>query len=85
MSKPLGYAIIQNEWGAITESDTYGCPHCQQVVHTHVGSRKQRGYCFLCNAPTCGLKECMENCSPFLKRIEAAERRDILRRAIERN
>jgi hypothetical protein len=92
MSKPLGYAIIQDEWGVITEADTYSCCHCQQVVHIPIGpgikesvnATKQRALCRCCYSPTCGLKECMENCTPFMKMIEASERREMLRWAMER-
>ena len=93
MNNSPGYAIIQDDWGTITEADTYGCCHCQQIVHVQVGpgiresvaATKQRTFCWLCHAPTCGLKECMENCRPFMKTIEAAERRYALHRAMERN
>jgi len=83
VSDSHGYAVFVNDWGVTTEADTYGCCHCQYVVHLQPGSGKRRGYCRLCDKPTCGSEACRE-CKPFMKQIEEIERRDQLRRAMER-
>jgi len=79
-----GYAVITDPYGGVQESSTFNCCHCQYLVHVHLGSGTQRGYCFLCDAPTCGKPRCNDNCAPFMKRIEAQENRYRLHKAIER-
>jgi hypothetical protein len=78
-----GYALITDPYGGVQESSTFNCCHCQFVVIVHAGSGVERGYCWLCNSPTCGKKSCNSNCVPFMKRIEAAENRARLHRVIE--
>ena len=78
-----GYGIITGEAGEVEEFDTFTCPHCNGVCIIRLGSGKQRGYCHLCNGPTCGRKNCME-CVPFMKKLERHERRFELRKAMDR-
>jgi hypothetical protein len=84
MARVGGYAITTGLWGEIEEHDTFTCPHCNGVCIIHPGSGKQRGYCFLCNAATCGKKQCNNGCSPFMKKIEAMENRYRLHKVMER-
>ena len=77
-----GYIKYESEWGDIQEADTYNCCHCQYVVRIQPGSGKQRGYCTLCTAPTCGGEHCLE-CKPFMKMIEELEARGRLHQAME--
>ena len=77
-----GYAIATTPEGAFEEHDTFTCPHCNSVQIVRPGSGTKRGYCQLCDAPTCGKKNCVE-CVPFLKKIERYERREELRRIMD--
>ena len=76
------YAIITDPYAPVRESATYNCCHCQYVVHVHFGSGKERGHCYLCDAPTCGKQNCMTSCHPFLKKIEEIENRYRLHKAL---
>ena len=78
-----GYGVITDIDGSIEEHDTFTCVHCNRVQLVRPGSGTQRGYCRLCDAPVCGHKNCME-CVPFLKKLERHERREELRKAMER-
>ena len=72
MADAEGYALITDPYGGVKESSTFKCVHCQFLVHVHFGSGIERGYCFLCDAPTCGKPRCNDGCYPFMKRIEEA-------------
>ena len=50
------------------------CVHCQMHWIIQPGSGMQRGFCLSCDGPTCGKQNCEENCTPFMKTIEALER-----------
>ena len=78
-----GYGVITDVEGGIEEHDTFTCPHCNCVQIVRPGSGPTRGYCPLCDAPTCGKKNCVEGV-PFMKKIERSERREELRRAMDR-
>lgn len=78
MGRIGGYAVIHTDWGEIEEHDTFTCPHCNGVQIVRPGSGTQRGYCGLCDAPTCGKESCVE-CVPFKKKIEVMENRYRLR------
>ena len=73
-----GYAVSTTPEGSIEEHDTFTCPHCNGVQIVRPGSGTKRGYCQLCDSPTCGKKNCLE-CVPFLKKIEIMENRYRLR------
>jgi len=79
-----GYALITDPYTPLVESSTFNCCHCQYLVHVHLGSGTKRGYCFLCNAATCGKPSCNKDCYPFMKKIEEAENRHRLHKALER-
>ena len=71
-----GYALITEPGKRDIESDTFTCIHCNRIVHIHIGSGKERGFCFNCGGPHCGekrgLKDCWE-CVPFEARLEMHE------------
>ena len=71
----------------VVEQHTITCCHGAHVFIIRPGSGKERGWCFMCNASTCGRKECdsaLNGCIPFEKKIEAKERRARLQAALER-
>ena len=60
-----------------TERDLLRCCHCQVQWYVKPGSGNTRGWCGLCAQPTCGSLNC-QNCIPFMKKIEAQEKRQKL-------
>jgi hypothetical protein len=75
------------EWNTIT------CCHCNHSFIIKPGSGKERGWCVMCNASTCGEPGCdlrmngkgeIIGCVPFEKRLEIYERRFELRKNMER-
>jgi len=83
LHNPGGYGIMIDVEGGTEEHDTFTCPHCNSVQIVRPGSGTKRGYCRLCDSPTCGKEKCLE-CVPFIKKIERYERREELRRIMER-
>lgn len=71
--RPAGYVESTGPLG-VQGGETLMCMHCQHHWVIQPGSRKQRGFCFNCNGPTCGKQNCEEHCVPFEKAIEAMER-----------
>ena len=63
----------------VTEQQTITCCHCNHVFYVRPGSGKERGWCFMCGAATCGDRRCnaaLNGCAPFEKKLEAYERRN---------
>ena len=66
------------EKDAALEGDTLSCRHCQAFWIVKPGSGEKRGWCFLCNGPTCGKPRCMQHCGGqlhFMREIENMERK----------
>ncbi len=94
MRKPGGYAFIVSpdtqrvnfdglrceEIGAGTfEADTFSCVHCNRVTHVPPKSQGDEYFCRNCMARICS--PCADHpCIPFMKKIEAMEKRDYIRR-----
>lgn len=88
-------AILQpkGQWVALEQSLSTGkfeetaschaCPHCQGLFNVRPGSGRTRGFCFLCNRPTCGKPGC-DRCAPWEARMEAMEGNLSLAAAIHR-
>ena len=74
--RPSGYArwFEPDSHPSETERDTLQCRHCQYTWFVDPGSGKQRGWCTMCNGPTCGSQECSERCLPFERMQELIER-----------
>lgn len=72
--KPQGYATIAEPGKGVQERDTLQCPHCGGVIHVGAVVALQGRWCFNCKAVTCGAPAC-NACTPFMKRIEAQEKR----------
>lgn len=78
--KEQGYITISAPGDyLIEEKSTWNCCHCQRIVHTVPGSGKQRGYCFNCDKPHCGEKDCWD-CRPFEAWLDWKEETRLLRR-----
>jgi hypothetical protein len=82
LSRGKGTLLVTSVDGE-TEQHTITCCHCNAIFVIKVGSGTERGYCFMCNAPTCGKRRCSEECVPFMKRIEETENRARLRATIQ--
>ncbi len=81
MLKPGGYAIWTGE--TTIEKDTFTCCHCNRVVFVEPKSSPSDmgGWCMMCSKPVC--PGCAgKSCTPFEKKLEAAERRDSLLRTV---
>lgn len=64
------------EWYTIT------CCHGNEVFYVQRGSGKDRGWCLMCGAPTCGSDPCssaLNGCVPFEKKLERYERANRLK------
>jgi len=60
-----------DEWFTIT------CPHHNGIFIVKPGSGVERGWCHMCNAPTCGATACstaLNGCIPFERKLERYER-----------
>ena len=71
-----GYALITEPGKRDIESDTFTCVHCNRIVHIHIGSGVDRGFCFNCGGPHCGEKRGTKNCwecVPFEAKLEMWE------------
>ena len=99
MRNPHGYAVIVSpektrvnfdhlrceEISAGTfESDTFGCVHCNRVVHVKARTNMDEfgsmcRNCMKMVCPTCADGPCV----PFMKKIEAMEQRDYVRKLYE--
>ncbi len=85
MRNPGGYAVWTDPAKPMIERDTFTCVHCNTVVlvKPKMSPAEMGGYCAMCHAPIC--KHCAgKSCTPFEKKLEAAERRAIDRRALDR-
>ena len=61
----------EEEWHSIT------CCHCNHSFIVIPGAGKERGWCFMCGASTCGARPCnpaLNGCGPFEKKLETYER-----------
>ena len=60
------------------------CPHCQMIWQLQPGSGKVRGFCFRCNAATCGKQGCDARCEPWEAQLERMESRVSLASSLHR-
>lgn len=56
------------------EYRSFVCCHCNKIIIVKPGSGRQRGFCFQCMKPNCGVKPC-DRCRPWEAKLEAAEGR----------
>lgn len=75
LRKPQGQIIITQPDAPTIERDTFQCAHCQYLCIVRRGSGTIRGFCRMCNAPTCGRNKCSQGCEPFEAKLEAWEGR----------
>lgn len=64
----------------LTEMDTVHCPHCEALVEVVGTEYRSGGRCTYCDGYRC-LSPACQPCVPFMKRLEAQERRDRFARA----
>ena len=73
--KFAGYSTWTSNDGKTTlERDLLRCCHCQFQWYVKPGSGNQRGWCSMCNEPTCGALKC-QSCIPFMRKIDEQEKR----------
>lgn len=96
MRKPQGYLTIVGV-GPQVERDTVTCGHCQQIVAVKAGSaatvylvrdahgreKEEPGaFCRVCMRAVCLVCDAHGRCTPWERRLEKAERRQRLLRAV---
>jgi hypothetical protein len=87
MRRAQGYATIVDPDKATVERDTVTCAHCNRivVVQPRQDPAELGGVCRLCSSTTpayiCPACVTVGSCTPFERRLEAAEKRDRLMRA----
>lgn len=87
-SKGKGLLIFTpHDSDKVVEQHTVTCCHCNHIFYVRPGSGKERGWCFMCNASTCGDRRCdaaLNGCAPFEKKLEAYERRNVFKAQLGR-
>lgn len=59
--------------GALMESATVTCCHCQVVVVLNPLRTRPRGYCQRCDRYVCDNPLCNKDCTPFEKMLDLAQ------------
>jgi hypothetical protein len=79
-----GYLAIYSPDSPIQESDTFTCVHCQQVVlvRPKASASECGGWCGRCAKPICPKCAAKSGCTPFEKKLERAESRARMLKAI---
>ena len=65
------------------EYDMVRCCHCSMHFVERPFSGHKRGWCHNCAGKVCGKQACMTRCEPFMRKIEAHERRGKLMEALK--
>ncbi len=86
MRKPQGYAVIAHEDGSVSEWDTFTCAHCQYITRVGAGQAPEDcgGFCRVCMSMICGPCADKGVCLPFERKLEIAERRQLLHSELDR-
>jgi len=71
--KAKGYLLVTEPDQPDIERETLQCAHCQKHWMIKPGSGIQRGWCFRCQGPTCGKRNCETKCVPAERMIEEIE------------
>ena len=69
--RAAGYVQVFSDAPTVT-ADTLQCCHCAMHYVVVKGSGKKRGWCMVCNKPTCGQAKC-EACLPWEQMLENIE------------
>jgi len=76
VSRPSGeFAVTDRAGKVLREGQTLTCVHCGGMWEVQPGSGRSRSWCFRCNGPTCGSRECSRTCLPWERQMEIRERR----------
>jgi hypothetical protein len=74
MSKLREGAVLtvdnRHSGGALFESGTRRCAHCQVQVIMNPLRQRERGWCMKCDDYVCDRPECRIMCTPVQKRID---------------
>lgn len=83
--RAMGHGFIHDRITGelLEEAATLNCAHCQMIFRVQPGSGRRRGFCFKCNAVTCGKPRCERTCVPWEKFVERAESLQSLDAAIK--
>lgn len=73
-----GYGVFSpSDSDRVVEEYSITCSHCGHVFFFQRGSGRERGWCHMCGASTCGETLCdpsLYGCAPFEKKLDAYER-----------
>ena len=76
--------VLEDTPGGRTECETFTCCHCNRpvVVPRKAPPEQVGGICYQCYAMIC--PECVKTgkCTPFLKKLDAYEKRQVLLRSV---
>lgn len=85
MLRPHGYATVtSNDDGRLlSERDTLSCGHCNAWFAPDKNKPgTEGGFCLKCMAPTCDRCLARGTCTPFMKKLEAVEKRAVFVRSM---
>lgn len=71
--KPAGWSVTKGPYGEEVHAELMQCCHCRHSFEVIRGSGRLRGWCYGCNAVTCGSQFCM-NCVPFEQQLANREK-----------
>jgi hypothetical protein len=79
LRNPQGYSWNRDRvTGKETGNDTITCGHCNCVCDVEAG-KQPTSFCSTCTSYICQQPDCHRGCAPFMKKIEAQEKRFLRR------
>lgn len=80
-----GYATVTDPEKGLVERDTFTCGHCQRIVFVQPGTHSSGDVtmCWQCATPVCQRCVAKQECTPFMRKLEAQEAQDRIRRSYE--
>jgi hypothetical protein len=80
-SRGSGYFVNDQNLKSRQEADVRTCPHCQALIKMQEWAKAPvQNFCLKCMAPACNNAAC-QDCVPFVKKIEAYMRTQLLLKA----
>ena len=82
MPNAQGYATLSDPDAGVKECDTFTCEHCNAIIHKPTSKKIEEvgDFCRQCMKMIC-LRCAGKGCTPFLKQLEHAEKRQIALRS----
>lgn len=64
---------INEATGEHVVRETLTCCHCNRVVVLNPQRKRERNWCFKCDAYVCDLKFCVMECNPIVQSVDLAQ------------